>query len=151
MVSAVEKFKGFLESEGLKFTQERQMVLEEILATRQHFEAEALLIRLRQRNKRVSRATIYRTLTLLVQSKLVNELIFGDRHTSYECVHSRKRHDHLICVSCGRIIEFSRPAIEALRDRICEEYRFQPVAIKLEITGYCAECPDTQRNQKAHE
>jgi len=135
-----EIFGTFLKSEGLRFTPEREKVLEEAFSVHKHFEAEDLLFRMRQHGHRVSKATVYRTLALLVQCGLLREVIFGERHSHYEHVFGHKHHDHMICLKCGKIIEFTNETIERLQRKICEQYRFEPLQHRLEITGYCEDC-----------
>ena len=135
-----ERFRTFLKSEGFRFTAEREKVLEEACSIHQHFEAEDLLFRMRQHGLRVSKATVYRTLTLLVQCGLLREVIFGERHSHYEHVLGHRHHDHLICLRCGKIIEFTDETMEKLQQKICEQYRFESLRHKLEITGTCEQC-----------
>ena len=133
-------FRRFLKSEGLRFTPEREIILREAFSLHEHFEAEDLLFRMRQHDLRVSKATVYRTLTLLVQCGLLREVIFGERHSHYEHVLGHRHHDHLICLGCGKIIEFTDETMEKLQQKICEQYRFESLQHRLEITGYCEGC-----------
>jgi len=103
-----QRFNRYLDKQGLKSTTERQLILDEVLALEDHFEAEDLLIRLRQRGARISKGTIYRTLNLLVESGLVRQVAFVDKHAHYEHVYGHEHHEHLICLSCGKIINFCR-------------------------------------------
>ncbi|MBI4530676.1 MAG: transcriptional repressor [Candidatus Latescibacteria bacterium] len=133
-------FATYLRAEGLKVTPERTAVLDVAFSMPGHFAAEDLLLRLRMTGSRVSKATIYRTLTLLVRCGMLREVIFGEKHTHYEPALGKDHHDHLICLSCGKIIEFTEPTIEHLQETICAEYAFLPYRHKLEITGLCHEC-----------
>ena len=141
-----EIFRKFLKSEGLRFTPERAIILEEAFSIHEHFEAEDLVFSIRRHGHRVSKATVYRTLALLVQCGLLREVIFGERHSHYEHVFGHKHHDHLICLKCGKIIEFSEETIERLQKSVCAQYRFEPVRHRLEITGTCEDCA-RQRTQ----
>ncbi len=144
-----EAFRGFLRSREMRLTPEREKILDEAFSLHDHFEAEDLLLRIRQRGFRVSRATIYRTLALLVQAGVIREVIFGERHSHYEHVLGHGRHDHLICRSCGRIIEFTDETIERIQQKICDEHGFVPERHKFEITGYCVECKAQNARSKA--
>lgn len=135
------KFSDYLQRRELKFTPERQLILEEVSKTHRHFEAEDIVIGLRSRGKRVSRASIYRTLPLLVESGLLREVHSAEKHSHYEHVFGHDHHDHLICTQCGRTIEFCESRIEEMQDSICRVYGFQPARHKLEIIGVCDECP----------
>ncbi|MHB1000922.1 MAG: Fur family transcriptional regulator [Armatimonadota bacterium] len=105
-----------------------------------HFEADDIVIGLRHSGNRVSRASVYRTLPLLVECGLLRDVYSAEKHCHYEHVFGHEHHDHLICSGCGSTIEFSNSEIEAMQDRICKEYGFFPVRHKLEITGLCKEC-----------
>lgn len=135
-----EKFKHYLQSRGLKFTPERQAILNCVFASDRHFEAEDLLIDMRQHDRRVSKATIYRTLALLVNGGLLREVIFGEKHAHYEHVHDHEHHDHLVCSRCGKIIEFTDERIEKLQDEVCDKHKFNAKTHRLQITGLCKDC-----------
>jgi len=134
------KFSSYLHERELKFTTERQLILEEVFKTHRHFEAEDVVLGLRGRGKRVSRASIYRTLPLLVESGLLREVHSAEKHSHYEHIFGHEHHDHLICTQCGGTIEFFEPRIESLQESICRTRGFQPTHHKLEITGVCSEC-----------
>ncbi len=135
-----QRFKDYLASRGLKYTPERRTIFWRVFATHKHFEAEDLLLGLRQNHQRVSKATIYRTLTLLVKSGHLREVIFGEKHSHYEHVHANEHHDHLICSGCGKIIEFTDEAIERLQDKVCLRYKFESESHRMQIHGLCADC-----------
>lgn len=143
-VKKAEKiFEDYIKQKKLKFTTERKNILKEIFFIHSHFEADALYLSLRQRNDRkISRATVYRTLPLLEESGLIRKVVFIDKHTHYENVYSHKHHEHLICIKCGKVIEFYRKSLEDTLEDVAKEKEFQAVAHKLEITGYCKNCQD---------
>lgn len=141
----VECFREFLATKELKFTQERRLILEEVFRIHGHFEADDVALGLRERGERVSRASIYRTLPLLVESGLLRDVYSAEKHSHYEHVFGHRHHDHMICTSCGTAIEFSDPEIEALQDRICELHGFEAKSHKLEITGICDKCRGIQK------
>ena len=140
MESSEEKFKRFLQSKGLKFTPERQVILDSVFECEKHFEAEELLIDMRMQDIRVSKATIYRTLALLVQGGLLREVIFGEKHAHYEHIHDHEHHDHLVCSGCGDIIEFTDERIERLQDEVCKKHKFRAETHRLQISGLCNDC-----------
>lgn len=133
-------FQEYLRKNRLKFTPERRAILEGIFALHKHFDVDELYERLHYRHKRISRASIYRTLPLLVKSGLIRETLRCRKRGSYEHVFGHKHHDHLVCLRCGRIIEFTNDKIEKLQNEVCEKYNFQPVEYHLGIKGYCKEC-----------
>ncbi|MFV1974191.1 MAG: Fur family transcriptional regulator [Candidatus Scalindua sp.] len=137
----VEKvFRDYVQSKGLKFTPERQAILNHVFECHGHFEAEELLIDMRKSNKRVSKATIYRTLALLVNSGLLREVIFGEKHAHYEHVYGHEHHEHLVCIGCGKIIEFTDERIEKFQEEICIANKFKAESHKFQIMGYCVDC-----------
>lgn len=139
-------FRRYLAQRGLRLTREREAVLDEVFATHEHFEAEELLLRLKKGKRRVSRATIYRTLELLVDAGLVRKVgplnltPEGGTGAYFEHIWGHQHHDHLVCTACGRIIEFSNEDLEELQERICEGYKFKPLSHSLKIMGLCKEC-----------
>lgn len=135
-----QQFEDFLKSSGLRLTQKRMDVLNQVFAYQGHFQTEDLLVHMRQNGYNVSRPTIYRTLPLLVRSGLLTEFIDAQKNTRYESIHSLKEHAHLICLRCSQIVEFKEPGIDALQKSVCEAHQFKPVRFRNEIIGYCAEC-----------
>jgi Fur family ferric uptake transcriptional regulator len=95
--------------------------------------------KIQKKNLPVSRATVYRTVGILKEMGLINEVIKFSNKTIYE-VSLKQHHDHLICTKCGKIIEFSEEEIEKLQDKICKEYNFKPETHRLEIFGTCKKC-----------
>ena len=140
MNESEKKFRDYIQSRGLKFTPEREAILKHVFESRGHFEAEELLIDMRKNKKIVSKATIYRTLALLVESGLLREVIFGEKHAHYEHVYGHKHHEHLVCIKCGKIIEFSDEKIEKFQDEVCVKNNFKPESHRFQITGYCEDC-----------
>ncbi|GAI42148.1 unnamed protein product, partial [marine sediment metagenome] len=98
MKDSVSVFKEYLKSEKLKVTPERQVIIKTIFSLGKHFEADELLVKLRQRKSKIAKASIYRTLKLLVDAGILRPVIFTDRHRHYEQVIGQKHHAHLICL-----------------------------------------------------
>lgn len=137
----IERFIGFLRRKGLKITKERLDVLREIHAMDGHFEAEDLVVRLRQQGRAVSKATVYRTLPLLLESGLVRQsYLTGEKQTYYEHTLRPKHHEHLICTRCGKVIEFTSAALENALATVYEEHQFLAEKRRVEIYGVCFEC-----------
>ena len=139
---AKKEFKDFIREKGLKFTSQREVVLDEILDTKGHFEIEDIVHNIKNKNVNVSRATVYRTLHILKDMGLVSEVIKFNNKTIYE-ISLKEHHDHLICTNCGKIIEFQEEEIEELQNKICKEYNFKPSFHRLEIFGLCSECANS--------
>ena len=137
----IQQFRDYLERHRLRFTQERQLILEQAFALKNHFRADDLLFQMVGNGYKTSKATIYRTLPLLVQSGLLTEIIGAQNQTMYEAVQSDiRQHAHLICVRCSEIIEFRDLEIKAKQQVICASHQFQPLKYRHEILGYCAQC-----------
>jgi Fur family transcriptional regulator, ferric uptake regulator len=136
----VDRFSGFLEQQGLKLTSERAALVREIFAIHYHFEADELLFKMKQKNVKISRATVYRTLELLVKAGLVRRVHLGEDHYHYEHVTGNAHHDHLICTTCGAVIEFHDDDLERRQLEICERKKFTPTFHNLQILGVCDAC-----------
>jgi Fur family ferric uptake transcriptional regulator len=139
-MSEKEAFKEFLRKKGLKFTKEREAILKKVLSRKGHFDLEELHLSMKTDGQRVSRASIYRTLPLLIESGLLEEVERTDKHAHYEHTSHERHHDHMLCVSCGRVLEFYSGALEKLQDRICSEKEFEGISHTLEIKGRCKKC-----------
>ena len=133
-------FRKYLERRGLKLTAERQAVFDQLFARHEHVEADEILVRLRARGKKISRATIYRTLELLVKSGMVRRVHLGEDHYHYEHVRGDSHHDHLVCTACGSVIEFNDPELEQRQLEICARKKFTPTFHNLQILGVCDSC-----------
>jgi Fur family ferric uptake transcriptional regulator len=140
MKRAEKFFVQYLRDNNLKVTKERLMLLEELFGSSGHLDADSLLFQLRSQGKHVSRATIYRTLDLLVQCGLARKSRLGREHYVYEKVTPGKRHDHMVCTGCGRIIEFYDTDLDERQRQVCLEHSFRPSFYSLQIQGLCQEC-----------
>ena len=140
MIIEEEKFEEFLKLKELKYTSERKLVLKAIVSFHKHFNTDDLFERLPKKGDYVSRATIYRTIPLLLQSGLITEAIRCQDMISYENIFNKKRHDHLLCIECGKTIEFYNEEIERLQNEVCKKYDFVPIEHRLGIKGHCKDC-----------
>src|SRR5438552_7094960 len=136
----VNRFQAFLQTQGLKLTSERTALVREIFSTHYHFEADELLFKMKEKSVKISRATIYRTLELLVKSGMVRRVHLGEDHYHYEHVSGNSHHDHLVCTTCGAVIEFHDPLLEARQREICARKKFTPTFHNLQILGVCDAC-----------
>jgi Fur family ferric uptake transcriptional regulator len=136
-----DKFREYLKSKRLKLTPQREAILRETLSLHHHFDVEELFEKLRKKGERISRATIYRILPLLMENNIIKEAQrCQDNVIKYEHICGHDHHDHLICIKCGKIYEFKDEQIEKLQDNICKRYKFKPVEHRLGIRGYCQKC-----------
>jgi len=146
MSSPARGFAEFLGNRGLRLTAQRREILSEVLAMKGHFEAEDLHHQLRKKQSgRVSRASVYRTLPLLVEAGLLREVEFVERHTHYEKSASREEHSHLICTSCRKVIEFRHPSVERALQSVARKHGFEEHSRKVEVTGLCRGCRVSSR------
>ena len=141
-VSPAENFREFLLTKSLRLTRERQIIVEEVFAEHSHFDAEELIERLARREdgRRVSRATIYRSLALLEEAGLIRKVARQDDRDVYDHNYGYPQHDHLICRECGELIEFSEPRITELLEEIASQRGFRMNGHRLEVDGLCNAC-----------
>ncbi|NIA07001.1 MAG: transcriptional repressor [Actinobacteria bacterium] len=136
-------FTAYLARRGLSNTPERQAVLQQILASGSHFQADELYLKLaRDKTRPVSRATVYRTLSLLTDCGLIRKVAFIDRHSHYEHVFG---HEHLICRKCRRIFEFQDRSLSEALNQVCKGKGFQRLSHKIEVVGLCARCSSKKK------
>ncbi|MEA3224223.1 MAG: Fur family transcriptional regulator [Thermodesulfobacteriota bacterium] len=135
-----DEFGNYLKKQGLKFTPERAVVLEKVLSFKKHFNADDLYERIHKYNKKISRATVYRVIPLFVESGLIIETLRCQGRVSYERVIGFEHHDHMVCLGCGKIIEFKDDRLEEIQAQVCKKYEFKQVEHRLGIRGYCKEC-----------
>ncbi|MBA7645789.1 Ferric uptake regulation protein [subsurface metagenome] len=137
----LKAFKDFLRLKKLKFTRSRHLIYEEIFSDKTvHLNAYEIHRRLKSKREKVSLATIYRTLNLLVKSGLVSEIDFGEDHSHYEPEISRVSHGHLVCLSCGEVKEFSDEKIQSTLKNIAKKSHFKTDKFSIQVFGYCQNC-----------
>jgi Fur family ferric uptake transcriptional regulator len=129
-----------LDRDRVRITQERELVLDGLMLMPGHFGAEDVVFALRKQGRRVSRATVYRTLDLLVESGAVQRLGVDRGGWQYEVMQGRTPHAHLYCVKCGKLEDYIVPGLDDLHARVKRETRFQPQHHVLRICGICEEC-----------
>lgn len=138
--SALSSFREYLVGEGLKFTGERRAIAEVLFESDSHLEAEELLLRLKSADANVSRATVYRTLDLLVEAGLARKVRLGTDHNFFEHILGRRQHEHMVCIGCGNVIEWFDPELAQLVERNTKEQGFQPARYTVQVFGRCADC-----------
>ncbi len=146
----VQRFETFLRGRDLKLTAQRRRLLDRSFATHEHFSADDMYAWLKaEPGSRVSRATVYRTLALLQEGGFVEGLDAGRGELVYEHVLGHAHHDHLLCLTCGRITEFHDERIEALQEEAAAKKGFVLVSHDLRLRGYCRGCASKRAREEA--
>ncbi len=137
---AFEQLSTYLTGQGLRSTAQRDCILRVFIDARGHVSAEDLYLQVKKKEPRIGYATVYRTMKLLSVAGLADERRFDDGITRYEYAPTGDHHDHLICTSCGKIIEFENQRIEALQEDVARKNHFLVRNHKLELYGLCNGC-----------
>ena len=132
---ATEVFRRFLRSKDLKITRQREILLRRIFETSEHFSAETLEDRVK--GDGISKATIYRTLQLLLEGELIAEASIEDDRRFYEHIYGRQPHDHIVCIDCRKVFEFDGAELAQIENRIAAELGFVPVTHRLRLEATC--------------
>jgi Fur family ferric uptake transcriptional regulator len=133
-----ERLDAFIASKGLRRTSQRDAIVRSVFSQDEHFSAEELYDRLHRTSDDISRATVYRTLGLLVEAGLLREIDLGDDHKTYDPNFLDKpSHNHLVCIDCGRVVEFEDAHLELLNDCVTRRLGFRPVRQTIKIEATC--------------
>lgn len=134
-----EKFREFLEMHGHRITKTRMSLAQHIFSHHDHFTPDDLIVDVKQRKMGIGRATVYRTLDLLVDAGMLRKLRFGDRD-AYEHDYGYPEHDHLFCTKCNKIVEFHNSELVELCERLSREHHFRATSHRFVIMGLCDDC-----------
>ena len=138
--SSPNLLKKVLKKENLRYTQQRQAIWDELCSSEEHRDAEEIYLSLRKNGVTASRATVYRTIDVLVKNKLVRKLDLGDGKALYENKIDAAHHDHMICVQCGRIEEFVNDDIEKIQDQIVKSFDYKMIRHIHQLFVLCDDC-----------
>lgn len=139
-----QKVLAYMESNGLRLTNQRKAIIEAAFSTTEHYTAEDLLERARAIDASVSRATVYRTLPVLVQTGLLRELDLGKGQAYYDPNYAtHPNHNHIICLDCDKIVEFEDYCLDVRESVLAKNLGFRPGTVRLRIEGTCEELART--------
>lgn len=148
----LEQFHDLLKKDGLKLTRQRDMILKILFDSEGHVTPEQLFFTMQRDypELNIGIATIYRTLALLEKSGMISSISFGTDGKKYE-LSDDEHHDHMICSSCGSIIEFVDPTIEKIQEEIAKRHNFLMTGHLMQIFGICASCQLHQKDKGSNE
>ena len=148
-LSPQERFEEYLQSRGMRNTQQRRILLERVFSEHDHFDADQLIARLPQKGEPgyVSRPTVYRTLNEFVDAGLLRRFELDGRAV-YEHDYGYPQHDHLYCTRCRKLIEFGAEQLLKLREAVAKEHRFRVSGHRLIIFGVCHACARRSRRRR---
>lgn len=140
MRDEINLFRSFITEKGLRNTPEREEIITEIFDGDNHFDVDDLYLRLRQKGSRISKASIYRNIPLIMECGLIREVWHEDGHMHYEPIYGYDHHCHLRCIKCGKVVEFFEEDLKDIEKRLVEKYHFEIIEQRFDITGYCSKC-----------
>ena len=138
-IKSLEVSRKALNRGGLRFTNQRALILQLIHQGKGHLDANEVYRRARERQPSLSLSTVYRTLRMFKELGLVKEVHFDEGHHHYE-VRASREHHHLICLGCGRVVEFQYPLARYVMRNVAEAKGFDIVGTEIRMSGYCSEC-----------
>lgn len=142
MRKEIEILEKFIREKGLRYTPQREEILKVFLSVEKHLSADELHKIVKKKNPDIGYTTVYRTMKILEEADLCNEIDLGDGISRFEHRYGHEHHDHLICVKCGSYTEVIKPEIERLQDELARERMFIPLKHKLQVFGICRKCKE---------
>ncbi len=133
-------FCSFLQERNLKLTFERKSIFDKVVRLKGHFNADSLYESLRDEKARIARGTVYRTIPLLLESGIIQKSVGEGKREFFENQMGKEHHDHLICLSCHKVIEFHSDEIEKIQENICNHYGFEMSFHDHRMYGHCKSC-----------
>jgi Fur family ferric uptake transcriptional regulator len=143
MLSQKQIFLNYLKKKDLKWSRQREFIVDLFLSANRHVTTEELYQTAVKEFPEIGYSTVHRTLKLLSECGLASERHFSDRYTRFERKQKDQHHDHLICTECGKIIEFECDKIEKMQANIARQKGFKVTHHRLELYGFCSRCKRT--------
>lgn len=138
----IEDFRAFIKAKGLKYTPEREEILREILNFKEHFDTEEIYLRLKSKGQKISKASVYRTIPILIEAGLIQEVYRHGGRAYYEVTLEKSPHLHFICVKCKKVDEVGGDELLQVITKEKEKKGFSPLTYHLEIFGICKNCKE---------
>jgi Fur family ferric uptake transcriptional regulator len=137
----IDELKKIVKQKGLKYTEQREVVLKILMHAQEHLTAEEIynLIKIKEPDSNIGIATVYRALSFLEEVDLIASIAFGSEGKKYES-NAKAHHDHLICTSCGKIVEFVDEEIEKRQEKIAKQNNFKVTSHSMQLYGVCSDC-----------
>ncbi len=146
-VSGKNRFESLLQEKGFKYTHERQAIYGVVLHLKGHFDAEALFESVKRKNNRIARGTVYRTIPFLLESGVIQNSVGKGKSEFFERKEPKGHHDHMICVSCGTVIEYHCSEIERLQETVCKKYGAKLLFHDHKLFVHCRRCVKKSRKK----
>jgi len=144
MENLISDFRSFIKKKGLKYTPEREEILREILEVGNHFDVESLYLRLKSKKSKISKASIYRTIPLLIEAGYIQEVYKQGGNAYYEVTYNKGPHLHFICISCGKVEEVVDLELISLIKKYENEKGYKLLTFHLESFGLCPDCREVK-------
>jgi len=133
-------FRSFIDNKNLRYTVQRDILIEELYINGGHLTPDEFSEIIKNKHPEIGKATVYRTLKLFEEAKLISKIEFGDGRIRYEICTDKEHHDHLICEKCKRSVEVIDPKIESLQKRLAQKHGFELTGHRLYLFGICKNC-----------
>jgi Fe2+ or Zn2+ uptake regulation protein len=137
---AENSYRSYLTKSKMFYTKERAIILSAVLDRKDHFSVDDLLFLMKSEDLKVSRATLYRSVSQMVEAGILVEADFGHGHIHYEMSDANKNHEHLVCKNCDQVIEVDSKQVQEAIDHIAKNHGFKVITIKTQILGLCKKC-----------
>ncbi len=148
MSTELKEARRLLRSQGKRVTPQRLLLFEVMQGHGGHLDADELYLLAKEREPRLSLSTVYRTLSLLKELDLIEELHFDEEHHHYEVKGGETEHHHLICLNCGEIIEFESPFIDKIKAQVAQDQNFRITGAHIDLKGYCQGCAEGLKDRE---